>query len=174
MGLIYKATSPSGKVYIGKTIQTLEKRKRGHKKIYFNKNSTSYNTKFARAIRKYEFDNFKWEIIEKVHDEFLNDKEIYYIKKYNSFNEGYNSTTGGDGPTEVSLETRKKIRESKLGKPSNRKGKKHTKETKEKMSLNSRGKNSPWYGKKHSETTKKKMSEAAIERWAQKKRQNKQ
>ena len=51
-GIIYKATSSSGKSYIGQTTQGLKKRMCGHKSNAFNKNNHSYNTKFSHAIRK--------------------------------------------------------------------------------------------------------------------------
>src|SRR5210317_405716 len=46
-GIIYKITSPSGKIYIGQTIHTLEERIKGH-----NKKSTNC-TLLKRAIDKY-------------------------------------------------------------------------------------------------------------------------
>lgn len=94
--LIYKATNIiNGKVYIGQTTKTLEERKATHKK-----DSKHLNTFFYRAIRKYGWDAFKWEII---HDNIasedeLDELEIYYIKKYNSFDnplKGYNTQSGG-------------------------------------------------------------------------------
>jgi hypothetical protein len=52
-GIIYKAVSLSGKVYIGQTIQKLNARKWYHFRIAHDKSKTLYNTKFSRAIRKY-------------------------------------------------------------------------------------------------------------------------
>ena len=62
------------------------------------------DTKFYRAIRKYGKENFYIENILSLEaktkeelKEFLNDKEKYFIKIFNSKNNGYNSTYGGDG-----------------------------------------------------------------------------
>jgi group I intron endonuclease len=91
--IVYKYTSPSGKVYIGQTINELARRAK-HKR-----ESTYRNTKFYTAIRKYGFDNFQYEILysEVLNDNnkeyilnLLNDKEEYYITLYNSVEKGYN------------------------------------------------------------------------------------
>lgn len=91
---IYKATSPSGKVYIGKTSQTFEKRKYDH--IVMAHKSTGL---FAKAIMKYG-DQIIWEEIEKVKGlEAGNQAEKTWILFYDSTNKekGYNLTLGGDG-----------------------------------------------------------------------------
>lgn len=92
-GIIYKATSPSGKVYIGKTINSLEERKISH----FEKINS--NTKFARALRKYpDQEKWDWSILYKnIPENQLDIAEICTIYVYDSFYEGYNSTFGGDG-----------------------------------------------------------------------------
>ena len=93
--LIYKATSKTtGKVYIGQTQSTLEERIRKHQVASENKQYHFYN-----AIRKYGFDDFTWEIIEdNINDvDTLNEREIYWIEYYNSYENGYNSTRGGEG-----------------------------------------------------------------------------
>jgi len=96
MGIIYKITSPSNKVYIGQTIHTLEKRIKGHKKI------SSNCTLLKRAIDKYR-DEMKYEIIEEVSNELLDEREIYWIKYYNSLApSGYNCSAGGNNKKELS------------------------------------------------------------------------
>lgn len=58
---------------------------------------------FHKAVRKYGFDNFQYEVlfrelfdsIDKCRNK-LNELEQYYIQKYNSYYDGYNSTFGGD------------------------------------------------------------------------------
>ena len=52
--------------------------------------------KFHKALRKYGKDNFTQEIIEEVDDKLLDEREIYWIRFYDSFKHGYNSTVGGD------------------------------------------------------------------------------
>lgn len=81
--------------YVGKTID-IKKRKRDH----FNKlNSNKHiNKKLQLAWNQYGQDNFSFEYIEfSLQDEMeLNQKEIFYIDKYDSYNNGYNLTLGGD------------------------------------------------------------------------------
>jgi len=137
-GIIYKATSPNGKVYIGQTIRKLEIRKMFHFYSANNVNNEAFNAKFSRAIRKYGIDNFIWKVIENdITIELLNDKEINVIKKYDSSNNGYNSTHGGEGTIGRKL-SKKQIKE---------------------MSMRFSGKNNPFYGRHHSEKTKKMLSE---------------
>jgi len=134
MGLIYKATSPSGNCYIGKTGGTLEERIRRHRGE-MNRN----NYKFQKALRKYGFDSFSWDILEDdiSCDKLLSEKEILYVKKFNSYRGGYNSTIGGDGVSGPrSLEFRKKISENHVGML----GKRHSEKTKKLMS-----ERSAWY-----------------------------
>ena len=98
------------KSYIGQTIQEPMARwgKDGSGYTYNSK------TKFANAIRKYGWNSFRHEIIETVECDtveeliaILNSLEKQYIEKYDSFKNGYNSTTGGDN-YEVSDITRLK------------------------------------------------------------------
>lgn len=51
------------------------------------------------AFRKYGIENFEFSILEECSEEQLNDKEKFYIQKYNSYNNGYNETLGGEGST---------------------------------------------------------------------------
>lgn len=91
LGIIYKHTSPSGKIYIGQTIHSINYRTRKNGKGYKNCKV------FYNAIQKYGWENFKHEIIESnIPENELNNKEIYYIKEYNSLVPfGYNVSKGG-------------------------------------------------------------------------------
>ena len=95
MGLIYKATNKlNNKSYIGQTIKTLEERQKEHFYMAFNKNKDTY---FYKALRKYGKENFEWEILENnILKEQLNEKEKFWINYYDTFNQGYNLTQGGD------------------------------------------------------------------------------
>jgi hypothetical protein len=85
MGIIYKATSPSGNVYVGQTIRTLEERKSAHYSIAFNPKSDSYNSKFSYAIRKYSIESFIWQILaDNIFTENLDLLERKYIEEENS------------------------------------------------------------------------------------------
>jgi len=94
--IIYKATNLiNGKFYIGQTTKSLEHRMYQHK---LSAKEGKYV--FARAIKKYGFENFKFEILCKCETiEELNNKEIEFIKRLKSTNRdiGYNMTVGGSG-----------------------------------------------------------------------------
>ncbi|WMU08104.1 putative intron-associated endonuclease 1 [Clostridium phage vB_CtyS-FA67] len=147
-GIIYVAENIiNGKRYVGQTIRKFEERQAQHKK-----DSERLDFKFYRAIRKYGWDNFNWAVIvEGVESvESLNSLEQYWIKELDTFESGYNSTTGGEGYI-VSDETKKKLSES-------RKGRQFSEETKKKLSESKKGEKNPNYGKHLSEETKKKIS----------------
>lgn len=96
MGVIYKVTNLiNNKIYIGQTKRDAKIRWGEHLSSSFNKNSISYNVIFHKAIRKYGKENFKLEIIEKCDNKILLDREKYWIKYFNSYENGYNSTPGG-------------------------------------------------------------------------------
>lgn len=84
------------KCYIGQSID-INKRWRRHRESYNEPKYDSYNYPLYCAMRKYGFENFSFEIVEECQRECLNEKERFYIKKYNSFFNGYNQTLGGDG-----------------------------------------------------------------------------
>ena len=102
MGLIYMAKNKiNGHMYIGKTDYTLEKRKKQHiQESKREKRRNKISGAFHIALVKYGEENFEWIILEDNIDKtMLNDKEKYYIKKYNTYEnkEHYNLTPGGDG-----------------------------------------------------------------------------
>jgi len=170
--IIYKAINIfNNKIYIGQTKGKLSRRKWKHFQDAFVE---KYNSKFHRAIRKYGKENFKWEILcECKTIQELNEKEIFYIKKYNSFSKnGYNLTTGGEN-FKRSEETRKKyskIHKGKIISDEHRKklsialkGRKFTEEHRNNISISMKGRECTWLkGKKLSEETKRKMSLAQI------------
>lgn len=147
-GIIYKYTSPSGKVYIG---QTMNEDRRKHcfmnAKIY-----AGYAINMARL--KYGPENFKYEVLMEYNTnnidllrKILNIFEVSYIIKFksNDIKYGYNITTGGDLNTA---------------------GVKYTDEAREHCSIAQKKRfinknNHPLYGRHHSEETKKKISEKA-------------
>ncbi len=115
-GIIYKYTSPSGKIYIGQTINEQKRRN-----TFLNINLRYGGLKIDNARKKYLPENFSYEVI---YEEWfintddsisvLDEKEIYYISLYNSYKEGYNSTLGGYTSTGFypNEETRIKMSES--------------------------------------------------------------
>lgn len=93
---IYKITNlVNGKVYIGQSRQ-IEKRWTQHKKtIKFLEQDKWYN-KIYLDMYSLGIENFSFEVVEECTIEELNDREEYWIKYYNSQENGYNITSGGD------------------------------------------------------------------------------
>lgn len=96
-GIIYKYTSPSGKVYIGQTVD--EKKRR---KDFLSANNPYAGDKINKARKKYGPENFEYEILTTVSADsveslcdLLDFSEQYYIEKYDSCNSGYNLLEGG-------------------------------------------------------------------------------
>lgn len=144
-GYIYKVTSPNGKVYIGQT-NNYYKRKSTYKY-----NAFSCQTKLWNSCQKHNWNPSEtFEVIEKClcgeNKSILNEKEIYWVKFYDSFENGLNCNKGGEGNVGRiwSDESKKKASLSKIGKIT-------SKETKARISKAN-------VGRKLSDTTKQKQS----------------
>lgn len=96
-GYIYKFTNRiNDKVYIGQTYN-LQTRLNSHKSKALNTKNKFYN-----AVRKYGWENFELSILSTITantkeelSTLLDKLEIEYIRQYNSYKSGYNSTLGG-------------------------------------------------------------------------------
>jgi len=145
-GHIYILLFPSGKRYVGQTIQTVEKRMRRH----WRPSKKEYSYPVHNAMRCY---GKKDTIIEKTFtlkcaQEYLDLIEIRAIKHYNTLApNGYNLTEGGRGGA--------KSKEAKANMSAAQKGKHLSEETKRKMSIANRG-------KVLSEETRAKISAAKV------------
>jgi len=87
------------KVYIGQTTQSVQIRFQQHLKCL----KTNRNQHISRAIKKYGKEIFYVETLEECSLSELNTKEEYYIKKYDSFHNGYNLCAGGNQPRKPEL-----------------------------------------------------------------------
>lgn len=103
MALIYKIQNKiNNKVYIGKTNRTLQVRWNEHKRYANDKTRT--NTLYC-AMRKYGINNFQISILENnIPNNAIFEKEQEYIKKYDSYYNGYNETFGGEGESKVDID----------------------------------------------------------------------
>jgi group I intron endonuclease len=89
---IYKITNTTNnKCYIGQS-RDIEARWAKHLSAY----KSSPDWELYRAFKKYGISAFKFEVIEECSIEELNEREIYWITQYDSFNNGYNMTLGGE------------------------------------------------------------------------------
>lgn len=109
MGTIYLISNKiNSKKYVGKTIRPIQVRWKEHLKDVHNPHKN--HNKLYRAMNKHGIDNFSVEILEEdVPNELLEEKERYYIKLFNSYYEGYNSTFGGEGESIVDIELLKEL-----------------------------------------------------------------
>ena len=112
MIVIYKITSPSGKIYIGQTTN-YSKRHNAYKN-----HKCKGQPKLFASIEKYGFINHTIEIIKECQVEDLNYYERYYQEYYESVLDGlnlrYTATTDKSGF--MSEETKKKMSDSGKGK----------------------------------------------------------
>lgn len=91
---IYKITNLiNGHSYIGQSCN-IEKRWERHR--YYT-SSSDKNKILYKAFQKYGIENFSFEIIEECLVTELNEREIYWIKYYDTYYNGYNATLGGGG-----------------------------------------------------------------------------
>ena len=99
MYTIYKHTNTiTNKSYIGLTKYTVKKRFNQHKKDAFRyRNGKLPSFAFYSAIRKHGTTCWTSEVLEEnLSYENANIREQYYIKYFNTYTKGYNSTIGGD------------------------------------------------------------------------------
>jgi len=90
--IVYCATCPEGRSYIGITRRTLEYRRRQHMRV----SVAGSSCKFHKALR-YWGDQMEWVVIDTCRSiPELRDKEREHIASYNSYAHGYNSTEGGE------------------------------------------------------------------------------
>lgn len=90
MGYIYLITNKlNGMKYVGQTSRDIDTRFAEHC------SETRGHSKLHNAIQKYGWTNFKVEELEEVPLDQLDEKEQYWIKKLDTYNNGYNLTLGG-------------------------------------------------------------------------------
>lgn len=136
---IYKITSPSGKVYVGESIDIKSRWKE------YNRFDCKNQRKLYNSFKKYSVENHIFEILEEcIFDELLC-KERYWQDFYDVLNGGLNCllTNCGDKKQVLSKETLIKMAEAQRGEKNHMFGKR--------KELN------PNYGKSLPEETKKKM-----------------
>lgn len=86
-------------MYIGQSVN-IKKRWNAHINDDRKKNQYAIH----KAIKKYGKENFLFEVIEQCLPTELNEREIYWISYYDTYNNGYNLTTGGDHATQYDYE----------------------------------------------------------------------
>lgn len=130
MGVIYKITSPTGRIYVGQTVN-LTRRISLYKTLHCIK-----QTKLYCSLKKYGFDKHIFEILEECIAEEMSKREKYWINVLNSYYKnnpkGMNMNQGG-----CVIWDKERINS---------------------FADKFRGERNPFYGKKHSKETKRKLS----------------
>jgi group I intron endonuclease len=108
---IYKITSPTGKVYIGQSVN-IHQRKLNYKN--FISNNGNIGPKLFNSLKKYGWEQHIFEVVEECLVDQLNEREIYWGKYYNTLLEGLNCKLG-EGRGACSEETKQKMSKAHLG-----------------------------------------------------------
>lgn len=107
MAYIYIITNKiNNKSYIGKT-ENAEPTKRWEEHCKDYKRSYYKNRPLYKAMNKHGLNNFIFKILTETKDS--ENDEIKYIKKYDTYKNGYNATLGGDGKKLITLKREKEI-----------------------------------------------------------------
>jgi hypothetical protein len=103
MGIIYGIKNNlTNKIYIGKTLETIEKRWKEH--CNDCQKERCEKRPLYLAMKKYGVENFFIEEVEYCNYQEVNEREKYWIEFYGSFKYGYNATLGGDGRSYIDRE----------------------------------------------------------------------
>lgn len=171
-GVVYRYVSPEGKSYVGQT--TNESRR---KKEFKRMNINYRNKELKSDVEKYGAENFKYEVLfcgqynsKKEAQAELYRMEEFYIQFFDSYNNGYNQTIGGDGvkgykPSKEQVEKQRQWLIDYYKTHDNPfKGMHHSDEVRRILSDLAKmrtGEMSPMYGKHLSDEQKKILSECA-------------
>lgn len=116
MGYIYKIENLiNHKIYIGQTTKERPTdRFSQHRYLARHPEQETSISYLHRAMNKHGINNFSFEIIEEIDNEYLNERERYWIQQMNSLiPNGYNMTTGGEGTLGYSRTQSKEEREKR-------------------------------------------------------------
>jgi group I intron endonuclease len=143
MGIIYCLTSPSGKRYIGQTKRSLNKRISEHAKC------SGSCILLENAIKKYGIQSFLIEcIFDNLKDELLDEYEVKCVEIFDTLEPaGYNIRVGGGSGSTHSVESKQRMRESKLGSKNHNFGKPRSESCKLAISNAKSGENHHFFGK---------------------------
>ena len=148
MAYVYKITSPSGKIYVGSTIDIVRR------KTQYRGSHCKLQKRLHYSIQKYSFEAHLFEIILECDKSDMRRLEAEYGAFYEVLGpNGLNSLLPkkDDIFNTASLEYRENLRQAQLGR-------KHSKEVKEKISRSRMG-NKYCIGRKYSAETIRRMSE---------------
>ena len=126
------------KWYVGQSLDILSRWDIAYKRMYCKKQPKIYN-----ALKKYGYENFEKVVLEECDESVLTEREDFWMKYYNSIENGYNIREASSKGS-VAEETKQKISKSMKGRKyperasiprSGHKRKSPTLETRQKISL---------------------------------------
>ena len=173
-GVVYRYICPEGLSYIGQTTNETRRKKE------FGSLTSYRNKELNNAIKRYGKSGFKYEVLFKANYASIEEAkkelyqlEMYFIELFDSYNNGYNQTKGGDGVKGYSISGESKERMVQKLKDYYKthdnpfKGKSHSQETRKILSKKASlrvGEKSPMFGKHLSEAQRHILSECAKQR----------
>lgn len=151
MGYVYCITSPSGKKYIGQTINSVAKR--------FAQHCQTHDCRaLYGAIQKYGKEQLSIETLIEVNNQLLDYYETKFITMYDTMvPNGYNIRSGGSTGLHCE-QSRQLMREAKLGDKNHNFGKPRTDICKMRIGEAKKGEKHHFYGKELSDNHKKMLS----------------
>ena len=164
MDVIYKISSPKGKVYIGRT-NNFDGRMAEHKHNALTKKAKN---SLYKAIRKYGWDNMTKEIICEVETEKAQRLEEELIRAHNSVRAGYNDTYAGGGgdiwkdrrDTNEYMEWISHMKKIGSGENNGMYGKTHNSDTLDKLKAKAKGRFTlDWYKDRHGDVEGERLYE---------------
>lgn len=91
----------NNKQYVGQS-KNIKRRWQDHSsKSIHPRKQDEYNSLLYRAMREDGLENFTIKVLEECSIENLKEREVYWIEKLNTYNDGYNNSFGGDLPCET-------------------------------------------------------------------------
>lgn len=146
---VYKITSPTGKIYIGSSVDI------NHRWVCYKTLNCRQQTHLYRSLKKHGVDKHIFEVITECDVDNLLDFECYYGNLYDVLGKnGLNCKLPQKDDRFGYVREESKVRMSLSST-----GIRHTDETKKKIKEATTGSKNPFYGKKHSEETKQKIRE---------------
>lgn len=96
MGIYVVTNILNGKQYVGQSHNILRRWYDHRFKSMHPNKVCDYNSKFYQAIRKDGLENFHIKILELCEENRLDEREQFWIKKLDTYNNGYNNDHGGN------------------------------------------------------------------------------
>lgn len=86
----------NGNQYVGQSVDCHRRWADHYSKSYNSQKQDDLNKVLYKAMRKYKRENFSFQILETCERDSLNEREIFWIQKLDTYKNGYNETPGGE------------------------------------------------------------------------------